>query len=154
MSEEFVKQHVVPKGYLRNFGKESRQKKKNGNCKYFIGTRFFKDGRKHPIFIESNTGDVGFEKKLYDTTAQKDPKHWEHFLDKRFDTLCGTPLREIISIIRLSMPNRKVLTPKHKENLSKIILSQYIRTVDALDTNLKHSARLLKDYKKVNVNND
>lgn len=138
MGKAFIKQHIVPQAYLKRFAVKRGKK-------YIIGTRMAskkKDGIK---FFTRSVSDVAYLENYYDTYQQQDGKHWEHFLDKKFDILCGQPLDNIIAKITLSQNNAVVLSKEDKEILSKIILSQAFRVPAFLDEQLEKSERFIKE---------
>lgn len=140
MGKAFTKQHIVPQAYLKRFAVKRGKK-------YIIGTRMAskkKDGIK---FFTRSVSDVAYLENYYDTYKQQDGKHWEHFLDKKFDILCGLPLDNIIAKITLSRNNAVVLSKEDKDVLSKIILSQAFRVPAFLDEQLEKSERFIKEYR-------
>lgn len=140
MGKAFTKQHIVPQAYLKRFAVKRGKK-------YIIGTRMAskkKDGIK---FFTRSVSDVAYLENYYDTYQQQDGKHWEHFLDKKFDILCGQPLDNIIAKITLSRNNADVLSKADKEILSKIILSQAFRVPAFLDEQLEKSEHFIKEYR-------
>ena len=146
MSEEYKNQHIVPQAYLNRFA----VKQENS---YIIGTRLNSNGRKSIKFFTNSVRNVAYIENYYDTLQQKDKKHWEHYLDKNFDTLCGTPLGNIISTITLSTEKSIVLTAESKNILSRIIMSQAIRIPSYLNEQIEQSVNMLNSYKKEIIRN-
>ncbi len=141
MGEAYRKQHIVPQAYLNRFG----TKKKDY---YTIGTRLVPTAkRKVKLFIRP-VEEVGFIEKYYDTCVKEDPKYWEHYLDKEFDSLCGQPLDNIVAKITLCASDGKVLNEKDKDVLSRIIISQSVRVPSFVDKFVKDSEGLLEEYKQ------
>lgn len=141
MSEKFKKQHIVPQSYLKRFALFKRDET------YVMGTRLCSPKMKTPKFFKSSTADVAYRNNYYDTCAQRDKKFWEHYMDDNFDTLCGKPLGSIISSLRLSMPEKKVLNDAQKDILARIIVSQSIRVPTFFEKQVARSEQLLCKYK-------
>ena len=121
MGEQFRKQHIVPQAYLRRFAV------KHGK-KYIIGTRLHSNNGNNDKLFTRSVADVAYLENYYDTQAQADIKYWEHFLDREFDTLCGDEPGKIIASITLSPIGKYMLSSSDREILSRIIMSQTIRT--------------------------
>ena len=138
MAEQFVKQHIVPKRYLDRFTFE-----KDG--KPVIGVRLTTKDK--PKFFTSPTEKVGYIKNFYDVTDRDDPKYWEHYLAREFDTLCGAPLENIIANITLLFPKYR-LTVSDKKTLSRIIISQLFRTPQCLERIYKIADESIGPFKK------
>ena len=145
MGEEYKNQHIVPQAYLNRFAT-----KKGDN--YIIGTRLNSNGKRKINFFTNSVKNVAYLENYYDTLQQKDKKHWEHYLDKNFDTLCGKPLNNIISTITLSSENACVLSSENKSILSRIIMSQAFRVPSYLDEQIETSKDLLASYKEEILN--
>lgn len=122
MGHAYVNQHIVSQGYLSRFGQ------RDGN-KIIIGTLFKKGKTIFPQSIEN----VGYIKKFYDVTNKSDPKHWEFYLAKKIDSLCGKIMDSIIAKIIYSKNNFTVLTSYDKEVLAKVIVTQLFRVPYTVD---------------------
>lgn len=147
MKEKYKNQHIVPQAYLNRFATKK-------NDKYIIGTRLTPTDKNNKIKLFTNSVEsVAYLENYYDTLQQKDKKYWEHYLDENFDTLCGKPLSNIISIITLSSENSCVLSPESKSILSRIILSQVFRVPAYLNEQIKKSYGLVTSYKKEILSN-
>ena len=142
MTEEFKKQHIVPRSYLSRFAVH----KKADTA--IMGVRLQCETVPKPKFFLSSVADVAYRNNYYDTYAQQDTKFWEHYIDHNFDRLCGKPLENIISSIMLSLHNERVLTAQHKDVLARIILSQSIRVPTVFEGQLKRSDKILSSYKE------
>lgn len=141
MAEQFKRQHIVPQAYLNRFAEEKGKT-------YIIGTRLCTEKTKEPQFFTSPVDRVAYRKNYYDTTEQRNPKYWEHYLDQSFDTLCGTPLGNIISKLTLFNDNDSILTTEDIHVLSKIVFSQIVRVPDYLEREMKRVRELADQYKK------
>lgn len=140
MGEQYKNQHIVSQAYLNRFAVKKGEK-------YIIGTRLNSDNKNGVKFFSSSVKDVGYIKNYYDTKQKEDKKFWEHYFDENFDTLCGTPLGNIIANITLSSPNTQVISTASKTILSRIIMSQAIRVPAYLDEQVEKSNALLSSYK-------
>lgn len=140
MGEQYKNQHIVSQAYLNRFAVKKGEK-------YIIGTRLNSDNKNGVKLFSSSVKDVGYIKNYYDTKQKEDKKFWEHYLDENFDTLCGTPLGNIIANITLSSPNTQVISSASKTVLSRIIMSQAIRVPAYLDDQIEKSDALLRTYK-------
>lgn len=140
MSEQFKNQHIVPVSYLNHFG----TKQKSG--KYLIGARTVKDNKLSKPFRQS-TENVGYICNYYDVPEREDPKHWEHFLDEKFDRLCGQKLEHIIAHAAVSPNKTVILDDDRKDLLSKIIISQILRVPDFFDFGYKKFQEVMKKTK-------
>ena len=140
MGEQYKNQHIVSQAYLNRFAV------KKGD-KYIIGTRLNSDNKHGIKLFSSSVRDVGYIKNYYDTKQRENQKFWEHKLDENFDTLCGTPLENIIANITLSSPNAQAISTASKTILSRIIMSQAIRVPAYLDDQIEKSDSLLRSYK-------
>lgn len=145
MGEEYKNQHIAPRSYLKRFALERKKET------YIMGVRLQPKQYESPKFFPASVDDVAYKKNYYDTLEKKDKKFWEHYIDKNFDTLCGTPLQNIIAKITLSMPNQKVLSESDKDVLSRIILSQAIRVPAFLEERISFSKKQLQEYKKETI---
>ena len=114
MAEPYKNQHIVPVSYINRFATK-------GQKEYIIYTRCKSNGL--TVYFQSSTDKVGFIKNFYDVTDKSDPKHWEKHLANTVDALCAN---EVDSIIE-SVKNTNILTDKHKEILSSIIIAQTLR---------------------------
>ena len=141
MGEAYKDQHIVPQAYLNRFAVKRKKQ-------YKIGTRYYPDAKGKPKLFKQSVEDVAYIVKYYDVCKRKDPKYWEHYLDKNFDSLCGTPLGNIIAKITLSPPNTKVLTDADKEVLARIIVSQAFRVPAFLDDGIAKSEEILRQHKQ------
>lgn len=141
MGRAYKNQHIVPQAYLNRFG----VKKKDH---YQIGTRLNPSGTRKPKLFLRAVEDVGYIVEYYDVCQREDPKYWEHYLDENFDTLCGTPLENIIAKITLSPPDTKVLSDTDRALLSRIIVSQAFRVPAFLDDSLAKSENILEEKKQ------
>lgn len=141
MGEAFRKQHIVPKVYLKRFAVKSGKH-------YVIGTRLCKDNKPPVSFFQSEISDVGYRKNIYDTTEQDDPKYWEHYLNKEFETLYDAPLERIISKIALASKNTEILDTADIQILSKIVFSQIVRVPDYLEPQINLSRATADSYKE------
>lgn len=126
MAREYVDQHVVPQSYLKRFALKVEKDK------YIIYTRVVGHDGMPKVFLES-ISNVGYVRNLYDVEDKEDPKHWEHFLAKQIDILCGNQLDSIISPIYLSNENAVVLSKVSKAVLSRIIMAQLIRIPKSIE---------------------
>lgn len=126
MGEEYVKQHITPKAYLKRFAKEA-------NGKYLIGTRRKNINAQKVEFFLQSVENVAWKKNYYDVATRKDIKFWEHYFSQEYETLCGMPLDNIISYFTLSAPNTCVVSATTKDILSRIILSQAIRVPSVME---------------------
>ena len=142
MGEEFVKQHIVPQAYLNRFAFEDENKREK-----VIGVRLSSQNNKKVNFFTNSVKSVGYINNYYDTLQKEDKKHWEHYFDENFDTLCGKPLDNIISTITLSTLNVQVINTEAKSILSRIILSQSFRVPAYLDNQMEKSISMIDSYK-------
>lgn len=140
MAEAYKNQHIVPQAYLNRFAKHK------GN-KYIIGTRLKAKSSGAVKFFPRAVSDVAYRENYYDTTEQDDPKHWEHFLDKTFDRLCGRPLENLISRITLTPHDRFALTPEETNLLATIIFSQIVRVPSFLENQMRRVKSTASTYK-------
>lgn len=72
---EYTKQHIVPKSYLKRFAQK-------GESAYRIGV-IQKDNRH---YIDS-INNVGYIKNYYDVDFLEDKKKWEHYFDDNVESL-------------------------------------------------------------------
>lgn len=142
MKESFVKQHIVPQAYLNRFAFEDENKREK-----VIGVRLSSQNNSKVKIFTNSVKSVGYINNYYDTLQKEDKKHWEHYFDENFDTLCGKPLDNIISTITLSNPNIQVINTEAKSILSRIILSQSVRVPAYLDDQMEKSLALVDYYK-------
>lgn len=140
MAEEYKNQHIVPQSYLNRFAVKIGKK-------HIIGTRLTPSSKRNISFFTRSVADVGYIEYYYDTCAQQDKKYWEHYLDNEFDSLCGTPLDNIVAKITLAPPQMRVLADEDKAILSRIILSQSIRVPAYLDEQVEDAQITLDSYK-------
>lgn len=138
MAAQYVKQHIVPKRYLDRFAFD-------GGKVPVIGTRLNRKNK--PSFFTASTSDVGYIKNYYDVTDKDDPKYWEHFFAEQIDTICGTPLGNLISTVTLSS-NEFVLGHDEKEILAKLIMAQIMRVPDSMNYVKEIYARTINNTKK------
>ena len=124
MIKSNIKQHVVPKSYLKRFGK------KNLNNKgYNIAVKQLKSNK---IFIDS-VDNVAFRKNYYDVSDKKDSKHWEKFFSSEIEHLYGPVMTNIIASLTLSQKKNDVLTVSQIHSLSKMIIFQVLRVPGFLE---------------------
>lgn len=124
MAKDFTNQHIAPKRYLDRFGTKEGKRT-------IIGTRIVSKGKVR--FFTESTENVGYIKNYYDVTDKDDPKHWEHYFAKQIDTLCGSPMSNIIAKSTLSQKNAIVLSNEDKEVLAKVIVAQLMRVPESID---------------------
>ena len=105
MSEDYVKQHIVPKRYLDRFATP-----KNGKC--IIGVSMVTKGKTK--LFPAATDKIGYIKNYYEVTDKEDPKYWEHYFADTVDSLCGTKLQNFISGVMLSNNNAIAITEEDK----------------------------------------
>ena len=124
MIKSNIKQHVVPKSYLKRFGK------KNLNNKgYNIAVKQLKSNK---IFIDS-VDNVAFRKNFYDVSDKKDSKYWEKFFSREIEPLYGPETTNIIASLTLSQNKNDVLTVSQIHSLSKMITFQVLRVPGFLE---------------------
>ena len=129
MIKSNIKQHVVPKSYLKRFGK------KNLNNKgYNIAVKQLKSNK---IFIDS-VDNVAFRKNYYDVSDKKDSKHWEKFFSSEIEPLYGPEMTNIIASLTLSQKKNGVLTISQIHSLSKMISFQILRVPGFLKRRFEH----------------
>ncbi|MCD1277073.1 DUF4238 domain-containing protein [Streptococcus sinensis] len=129
MIKSNIKQHVVPKSYLKRFGK------KNLNNKgYNIAVKQFKLNK---IFIDS-VDNVAFRKNFYDVSDKFDPKYWENYFSREIEPLYGPEMANIIASLTLSQNKDDVLTVSQIHMLSKMISFQVLRVPGFLERRFKH----------------
>lgn len=142
MGEKFIKQHIVPQAYLNRFAFEDKNKRQK-----VIGIRLSSQNNNEVKIFTNSVTSVGYINNYYDTLQKEDKKHWEHYFDENFDTLCGNPLDNIISTITLSTPDVQVINPEAKSILSRIILSQSVRVPAYLDDQMEKTLSFIDSYK-------
>ena len=129
MIKSNIKQHVVPKSYLKRFGK------KNLNNKgYNIAVKQLKSNK---IFIDS-VDNVAFRKNFYDVSDKKDSKHWEKFFSSEIEPLYGPEMTNIIASLTLSNKKNDILTVSQLVLLSKMISFQILRVPGFLERRFKN----------------
>lgn len=129
MIKSNIKQHVVPKSYLKRFGK------KNLNNKgYNLAVKQLKSNK---IFIDS-VDNVAFRKNFYDVSDKKDSKHWEKFFSSEIEPLYGPDLTNIIASLTLSNKKNDILTVSQLVLLSKMISFQILRVPGFLERRFKN----------------
>lgn len=129
MIKSNIKQHVVPKSYLKRFGK------KNLNNKgYNIAVKQLKSNK---IFIDS-VDNVAFRKNFYDVSDKKDSKYWEKFFSSEIEPLYGPEMTNIIASLTLSQKKNDVLTISQIHSLSKMISFQILRVPGFLKRRFEH----------------
>lgn len=109
---EYTKQHIVPKSYLKRFAQK-------GETAYRIGV-IQKDNRH---YIDS-INNVGYIKNYYDIDFLEDKKKWEHYFDDNVEKPCDIPISHIISRVYLSNTDAIVLYEQDKLILSRYIITQ------------------------------
>lgn len=124
MIKSNIKQHVVPKSYLKRFG----MKNLNNNG-YNIAVKQLKSNK---IFIDS-VDNVAFRKNFYDVSDKKDSKHWEKFFSSEIEHLYGPVMTNIIASLTLSQKKNDVLTVSQIHSLSKMITFQVLRVPGFLE---------------------
>lgn len=139
MAEQFVKQHIVPKRYLDRFAF-----KKDG--KSVIGVRL--NTKDVPKFFTSPTDKVGYIKNFYDVTDRDDPKYWEHYFAKEFDTLCGNFFGNFIAKATMSKNKSRIITEYDKKAFGKFIVSQILRVPENISWAYKEYPSMVKEFKK------
>ena len=129
MIKSNIKQHVVPRSYLKRFGK------KNLNNKgYNIAVKQLKSNK---IFIDS-VDNVAFRKNFYDVSDKKDSKHWEKFFSSEIEPLYGPEMTNIIVSLTLSNKKNDILTVSQLVLLSKMISFQILRVPGFLESRFKN----------------
>jgi len=129
MIKSNIKQHVVPKSYLKRFGK------KNLNNKgYNIAVKQLKSNK---IFIDS-INNVAFRKNFYDVSDKFNPKYLENYFSREIEPLYGPELTNIIASLTLSQKKDDVLTVSQIHSLSKMISFQVLRVPGFLERRFKH----------------
>lgn len=129
MIKSNIKQHVVPRSYLKRFGK------KNLNNKgYNIAVKQLKSNK---IFIDS-VDNVAFRKNFYDVSDKKDSKHWEKFFSSEIEPLYGPEMTNIIASLTLSNKKNDILTVSQLVLLSKMISFQILRVPGFLERRFKN----------------
>ena len=129
MIKSNIKQHVVPKSYLKRFGK------KNLNNKgYNLAVKQLKSNK---IFIDS-VDNVAFRKNFYDVSDKKDSKHWEKFFSSEIEPLYGPEMTNIIASLTLSNKKNDILTVSQLVLLSKMISFQILRVPGFLERRFKN----------------
>ena len=124
MIKSNIKQHVVPKSYLKRFSK------KNLNNKgYNIAVKQLKSNK---IFIDS-VDNVAFRKNFYDVSDKFDPKYWENYFSREIEPLYGPEMANIIASLTLSQNKDDVLTVSQIHSLSKMITFQVLRVPGFLE---------------------
>ena len=129
MIKSNIKQHFVPKSYLKRFGK------KNLNNKgYNIAVKQLKSNK---IFIDS-INNVAFRKNFYDVSDKFNPKYLENYFSREIEPLYGPELTNIIASLTLSQKKDDVLTVSQIHSLSKMISFQVLRVPGFLERRFKH----------------
>ena len=129
MIKSNIKQHVVPRSYLKRFGK------KNLNNKgYNIAVKQLKSNK---IFIDS-VDNVAFRKNFYDVSDKINPKYWENYFSREIEPLYGPEMTNIIASLTLSQNKNDVLTVSQILRLSKMISFQILRVPGFLERRFKH----------------
>jgi hypothetical protein len=129
MIKSNIKQHVVPKSYLKRFGK------KNLNNKgYNLAVKQLKSNK---IFIDS-VDNVAFRKNFYDVSDKKDSKHWEKFFSSEIEPLYGPEMTNIIASLTLANKKNDILTDFQFLLLSKMISFQILRVPGFLERRFKN----------------
>lgn len=129
MIKSNIKQHVVPRSYLKRFGK------KNLNNKgYNIAVKQLKSNK---IFIDS-VDNVAFRKNFYDVSDKKDSKHWEKFFSSEIEPLYGPEMTNIIASLTLANKKNDILTVSQLVLLSKMISFQILRVPGFLERRFKN----------------
>ncbi|KXT64476.1 DUF4238 domain-containing protein [Streptococcus sp. DD04] len=129
MIKSNIKQHVVPKSYLKRFGK------KNLNNKgYNIAVKQFKLNK---IFIDS-VDNVAFRKNFYDVSDKVNPKYWENYFSREIEPLYRPEMAGIIASLTLSNKKNDILTASQILSLSKMISFQILRVPGFLELRFKH----------------
>lgn len=129
MIKSNIKQHVVPRSYLKRFGK------KNLNNKgYNIAVKQLNSNK---IFIDS-VDNVAFRKNFYDVSDKKDSKHWEKFFSSEIEPLYGPEMTNIIASLTLSNKKNDILTVSQLVLLSKMISFQILRVPGFLERRFKN----------------
>ena len=113
-----IRQHFVPKTYLKNFAF-----KKNNSYKLFA---FSKDNNNT---FEANIDDVAVEKNFYTIGKGKDKYSWENFYAKQVEPIMGVELNKLITLCDNLLINNyaDIIDNKMKEQLSLIIIFQLFR---------------------------
>lgn len=135
MSEDYVKQHIVPKRYLDRFATSN-------NGKFIIGVGMEKQGKTK--LFPAATDKIGYIKNYYDVTDKEDPKYWEHYFANTVDSLCGTRLQNFISGVMLSSNNAIAISEEDKDFLARIIMAQIFR----IPTGFEHIHKLYPAVKE------
>ena len=129
MIKSNIKQHFVPKSYLKRFGK------KNLNNKgYNIAVKQLKSNK---IFIDS-INNVAFRKNFYDVSDKFNPKYLENYFSREIEPLYGPEMTNIIASLTLSQEKDDVLTVSQIHSLSKMISFQVLRVPGFLERRFKH----------------
>ena len=129
MIKSNIKQHVVPKSYLKRFGK------KNLNNKgYNIAVKQLKSNK---IFIDS-INNVAFKKNFYDVSDKFNPKYLENYFSREIEPLYGPEMTNIIASLTLSQKKDDVLTASQIHSLSKMISFQVLRVPGFLERRFEH----------------
>lgn len=129
MIKSNIKQHVVPKSYLKRFGK------KNLNNKgYNLAVKQLKSNK---IFIDS-VDNVAFRKNFYDVSDKKDSKHCEKFFSSEIEPLYGPEMTNIIASLTLANKKNDILTDFQFLLLSKMISFQILRVPGFLERRFKN----------------
>lgn len=124
-----IKQHVVPKSYLKRFGK------KNLNNKgYNIAVKQLKSNK---IFIDS-VANVAFRKNFYDVSDKNDSKYWENYFSIKIEPFYGPNLTNIIASLTLANKKNDILTASQLILLSKMISFQILRVPGFLERRFKN----------------
>ncbi len=141
MTDQYVKQHVVPKRYLQRFAEPGRKKRR-----YIIGVRQVKEGNVR-LFTKA-IDDVAYVKNYYDDERLEDPKHWEHFLAEEYESLYAGDIERIISRTLLTSDGVKVLTYEDKLLIGKLIIIQLLRVPGFLERLQQYGEKTGIDTKK------
>jgi hypothetical protein len=118
MTQNKIKQHIVPQGYLRNFT--------TTNGKLFV---FDKKTKQE---FTTGTGNVANERFFYDLPSQYTNKIGEdhQYVENRLAKIEGELLpiigAALIRVQRYKM--RKPIKAEHKNKLTKFLLIQFLRT--------------------------
>ena len=132
---EYTKQHIVPKSYLKRFAQK-------GESAYRIGI-IQKDNRH---YIDS-INNVGYIKNYYDVDFLEDKKKWEHYFDDNVEKPCDIPISHIISRVYLSNTDAIVLYEQDKLILSRYIITQLFRIPVFLDNQINNSKKIAEKKK-------
>jgi hypothetical protein len=143
MNKATVRQHYVPRTYLKHFAN-------NVNEKFFLNTLF----QDKEDIIEVNIDNLALEKHLYTIETFDGDRNQKV---ETFYSKIETNYNELYS--KLNSPNAIYLTIEEKQNLILFVISLYLRTPTTHSSIVEHyetiidQAHHLSNSKKVTINN-